>query len=146
MPSRTEIAPKDIKHALRTIHIYDVVDGGTDFRVRLVGTGVFPGLEADQTGRLLSEHPDPGVRLRFAVALKHVVQTVEPARSLSLRKTGDLLRDAHTEGLWLPLGDGDRVEHVLAQSSLKTIAPDSSDFAGKPDGGEPPPEDSQSMI
>jgi len=56
-------------------------------------------------------------------------------RSLSLRKTGDLLSDAHTEGLWLPLGDSDRVEQVLAQSSLKTIMPDNSDFAGKPEGG-----------
>lgn len=140
MPSRTEITPKEIKRALRTIHIYDVVAGGADFRARLVGTGVFPGLDDDQTGKLLSDHPDPGVRLRFSVAMKHVVKTAEPVRSLSLRKTGDLLRDAHTEGLWLPFGEGDHVEHVLAQSSLKTIMPDSADFAGKPEGGAPPGE------
>ena len=140
MPSRTEIAPKDIKHALRTIHIYEVVDGGADFRARLVGTGVFPGLATDQTGKLLSEHPDPGVCLRFAVALRHVAATGEPVRSLSLRKTGNLLSDAHTEGLWLPLGEADRVEQVLAQSSLKIIMPDSSDFAGKAVGAGPPAE------
>lgn len=140
MPARTEIAPKEIKRGLRTIHIYDIVAGGADFRVRLVGTGVFPGLDEDQTGKLLSDHPDPGIRLRFAVALKHVAQTGEPVRSLSLRKTGNLLSDAHTEGLWLPLGEGDRVEQVLAQSSLKTIMPDSSDFAGKAGDGEPPPD------
>ena len=140
MPTRTEISPREIKRSLRTIHIYDVVAGGADFRARLVGTGVFPGLEDDQTGKLLSDHPDPGIRLRFSAAMKHVVKTGEPVRSLSLRKTGDLLTDAHTEGLWLPLGEADHVEQVLAQSSLKVIMPGSSDFAGKPDGDAPPDE------
>ena len=138
MPARAEIAPKDIKRSLHMIHIYEVLDGGADFRARLIGTGVFPGLGANQTGKLLSEHPDPGIRQRFAAALKHVVETCEPVRSLSLRKTGDLLNDAHTEGLWLPLGDEDRVEHVLAQSTLKIITPESSDFAGKPGAGTSP--------
>lgn len=138
MPSRTEIVPKDIKHALRTIHIYDIVEGGADFRVRLVGTGVFPGLDADQTGRLLSEHPDPGICLRFAVVLKHVAKTGEPVRSLSLRKTGNLLSDAHTEGLWLPLGEADRAEQVLAQSSLKLLTPGTPGFGSVPDGGPAP--------
>jgi hypothetical protein len=140
MPARTEISPRDIKRSLRTVHIYDIVAGGADFRARLVGTGVFPGLDDDQTGKLLSDHPDPGIRLRFMVALKHVASTGEPVRSLSLRKTGDLLTDAHTEGLWLPLGEADHVEQVLAQSSLRTILPDSSDFAGKADGSEAPDE------
>ncbi len=134
MPARNEIVPKDLKHALRALHLYDVLDGGADFRMRLVGTGVFPGLDADQTGKLISEHPDPGIRLRFVAALRHVVETGQPARSLSLRKTGDLLRDAYAEGLWLPFGDGHRVEHVLAQSALTTLEPGSKGFGATPDG------------
>jgi hypothetical protein len=132
MPARTEISPKDIRHALSRVHIYDVIEDGADFRMRLVGTNVFPGLEEDQTGKLLSEHPDPGVRLRFAAALAHVAKTGSPARSISHRQTGSLLGDAHTEGLWLPLGAGDRVEHVLAQSVLVAIAPGTSGFGAKP--------------
>jgi len=123
MPARAEISPRDLKHGLRCIHLYEVIDGGMDFRARLVGTGVYPGLEVDQTGKLVSEHPDPGIRLRFAMIMRHVVDRGEPLRSLSLRLTGSILHDMRTEGLWLPLGAGNRVQHVLAQSSLHTVAP-----------------------
>ena len=122
-PRRTDFVPRAIKRCLRMVHIYELVDNGADFRARLIGTGVFPGLAADQTGKLVSEHPDPGVRLRFGLILTHVVKTGEPARSLARRFTGPLLHDARTEGLWLPLGLDDRLEHVLAVSSLNFIAP-----------------------
>ncbi len=51
----------------------------------------------------------------------------EPCRSLSLRLTGSLLHNVHTEGLWLPLG-ATHVEYVLAQSSLKPVTPGDTDF------------------
>jgi hypothetical protein len=124
MPSRAQITPRQLKHDLRCIHMYDVLPGRQDFRARLVGTGVFPGLDRDQTGRLVSEHPDPGVRLRFAAILRHVVETAAPIRSLSLRLTGHPLHDMRTEGLWVPLGDAGEVEIVLAHSSLTPIEPD----------------------
>jgi PAS domain len=120
MPARSQIAPRDLKRCLRTVHIYDVIGNGADFRARLVGTGVYPGLDEDQTGKLISEHPDPGVRLRFTLVMRHVVETVEPARSVAFRRTGSLLHDMRTEGLWLPLGRSGRVEHVLAVSALKS--------------------------
>ncbi|MEI9887956.1 MAG: PAS domain-containing protein [Rhizomicrobium sp.] len=123
MPARSEILPKDIRHCLRYIHIYDIVDDGADFRARLVGTSVFPGLDEDQTGKLVSQHPDPGIRLRFGAVLRHVMQTARPARSVSRRLTGNLINDLYTEGLWLPLGEDSRVQHVLAQSSLRRIGP-----------------------
>lgn len=132
MPPRSEILPKELRQALRTIHIYDVLDQGSDYRLRFVGSGVFPGLSEDQTGKRLAEHPDPGIRLRFASALNHVVATAAPVRSVSLRKTGSLLQDAHAEGLWLPLGEGERVEHVLAQSALDILEPGSEGFGAKP--------------
>ena len=123
MPARSEIVARDIKQGLRCIHIYEVVADGVDFRARLVGSGVYPGLDQDQTGKLVSEHPDPGVRLRFGMILRQVARTGQPLRSLSVRHTGSLLHDSRAEGLWLPLGDGARVEQILAQSSLTTIPP-----------------------
>lgn len=125
MPARAEILPKDLKQCLRYIHIYDVIDNGADFRARLVGTSVFPGLEQDQTGRLVSEHPDPGIRLRFGALLRHVATAGAPARSLSRRITGSMMHDLYTEGLWLPLGVDGSVLHVLAQSSLRQMKPGS---------------------
>lgn len=131
MPLRSDISPKAIGPRLRVVHIYDVVDGGSDFRARYVGSGVYPGLETDQTGKLVSEHPDPGVRLRFSLVLRHVMETKAPARSLSVRVTGSLLHDTRAEGLWLPLGEGDRVDQIFAQSSLQTIEPGTPGFAAK---------------
>jgi hypothetical protein len=124
MPARSEIAPKEIRQCLRYIHIYEVVDQGADFRARLVGTSVFPGLDEDQTGKLVSQHPDPGVQIRFGTLLRHVLSSGEPARSLSRRITGSPLNDLYTEGLWLPLGEGDTVQHILAQSNLRRVVPD----------------------
>jgi hypothetical protein len=121
MPARAEIEPKEIRRSLRYVHMYDVVEGGQEFRARLVGTAVYPGLDHDQTGKLISEHPDPGVRLRFAVLLRHVVTHRAPARSVSLRQTASAITDRRTEGLWLPLGEGDAVEQILVQSSLRPL-------------------------
>lgn len=123
MPTRAEIVAKDVKRCLRHMHIYDVINGGADFRARLVGTAVYPHLDEDQTGKLISKHPDPGVRLRFAAIMRRVVETGEPVRSRSLRVTGNPLYDAQTEGLWLPLGRGEKVEQILAQSSLHALKP-----------------------
>ena len=123
MPTRADISPKELRRSLRHIHMYDVMEGGRDFRARLVGTGVFPGLDEDQTGKLVSAHPDPGIRLRFGALLSHVAATGMPARSLSVRVTGSLLMDARTEGLWLPLGEGRTVQQILVHSSLTPIQP-----------------------
>jgi hypothetical protein len=122
-PSRAELSPQRMKRCLRVIHIYDILEGCVDFRARLVGTGVYPRLEQDQTGRLISEHPDPGVRLRFGLLLRQVCATGQPARSVSLRVTGARLHDARTEGLWLPLGTGDRIENILGVSSVTFVPP-----------------------
>jgi hypothetical protein len=122
MPTRGELDPKEMRRSLRYVHMYDVVEGGEDFRARLVGTSVYPGLDEDQTGKLVSEHPDPGIRLRFAVLLRHVLAHRAPARSVSLRQTGSAITDRRTEGLWLPLGEGEAVEQILVQSSLRPVA------------------------
>jgi len=121
MPARAEIEPKALRRSLRYVHMYDVVEGGQEFRARLVGTAVYPGLDNDQTGKLISEHPDPGVRLRFSVLLRHVVTHRTPARSVSLRQTDRAATDRRTEGLWLPLGESDSVEQILVQSSLRPL-------------------------
>jgi hypothetical protein len=90
---------------------------------RLVGTAVYPRLDQDQTGKLISEHPDPGVRLRFGLLLRQVCATGEPARSVSLRMTGAHLHDARTEGLWLPLGTSERMEQIMGVSSVTFVPP-----------------------
>jgi hypothetical protein len=125
-PTRADISPRAVKQCLRVIHMYDVVEEGADFRARLVGTAVYPRLIEDQTGKLISQHRDPGVRLRFSTAMKRVTAVGDPLRTISRRLTGTRLHDARTEGLWLPLGAGGCIEQILAISSLHFVPPGSA--------------------
>src|ERR1700688_3416251 len=59
MPARNDFTPRDMKAYLRRIHLYDVVEGGRDFRIRLLGTSMTIGMGQDPTGKLMSAFPDP---------------------------------------------------------------------------------------
>ncbi|MGQ0677147.1 MAG: PAS domain-containing protein [Rhodospirillales bacterium] len=53
-PSRADFDPAAIPHLLPYLMLVDVVEGGKDFRYRLVGTHVARIHGADNTGRLVS--------------------------------------------------------------------------------------------
>lgn len=55
MPSRSDISPSELKSQLPHILLADTVDGGADFRYRLVGTRLRPFFHAEPSGRLMSE-------------------------------------------------------------------------------------------
>ena len=60
-PRRAEIDPTEIKVHLPHIVMTDVIDGGNDFRFRLIGTRIVEGLGHDNTGKRFSEafHDQP---------------------------------------------------------------------------------------
>lgn len=53
-PARADIDPLELKFILSHILIFDVLDGGRDFRARVAGTGTYAFHSADITGDLLS--------------------------------------------------------------------------------------------
>lgn len=55
MPSRNDISPAQLKTQLPHILLADVIDGGIDFRYRLVGTQLRPFFLAEPSGKLISE-------------------------------------------------------------------------------------------
>ncbi|MBI3676728.1 MAG: PAS domain-containing protein [Proteobacteria bacterium] len=55
MPARRDIAPAQLKQQLPHILLIDVIEGGTDFRYRLIGTYLRQFFPADPVGRLMSE-------------------------------------------------------------------------------------------
>ena len=116
MPLRTDISLGSIKRLLRHIHMYDVVDGGRDFRTRVMGTCVYIGKGTDSTGKLLSEEPSDGARVRRGAPLRHVVRTAKPARALAQRPGKDLYKVFAIESLWLPLGAQETVALVMAMT------------------------------
>src|SRR6185437_105432 len=54
-PRRAEIDPAEIRPHLPHLVMTDVIDGGNDFRFRLIGTRIVEGLGHDNTGRRFSE-------------------------------------------------------------------------------------------
>ena len=118
MPARGDFEPRDMRAYLRRIHLYDVLDAGRNFRIRVLGTSLTMGLGSDPTGKLISEHPDPVAGHRFMLILQHVVSVGRPVRVMADHLIPERLATMQTEALWLPLGSGNTVEQVLAASII----------------------------
>jgi hypothetical protein len=55
MPARNDISPAQLKSQLPHILIADVIEGGADFRYRLVGTHLRGFFQSEPSGMLMSE-------------------------------------------------------------------------------------------
>lgn len=117
MPARPQIN-REIAPLLKRIHLSDVVDAGADFRFRLLGDAVFQCSTENQTGCLVSMHPDIAVRTRYPVLMREVVRLRAPVRGLSTRITSNtrMLVDS----IWLPFGESD-VAQILGMSVLTKL-------------------------
>lgn len=66
-PRSGDIKPSSIRKHLPQVFMLDVVDGGAEFRYRLIGTEIVAGMGRDSTGKTISEvygdHPDAMKRL-----------------------------------------------------------------------------------
>jgi hypothetical protein len=115
-PERGDIRPHDMRAYLSSIQLLEVVEGGRDFRFRVVGSDFLKSLGYDVTGQCVSELTDPILRERTLAALRRVVETGKPVRT-----TGDFLVRARIdyariEKIFLPLGTQEHVTHVLCQT------------------------------
>jgi PAS domain len=119
MPTRADIR-KEISHLLKYVHLCDVIANGEDFRFRLIGDTVFHGLR-NQTGRLVTEHPDMGVRFRFPILMREAVVTKRPVRGVAVRET--TRGSFNAESIWLPFGDAE-VNQILGMTVLAFIGTD----------------------
>ena len=117
MPVRADFTPHEMRAYLRRIHLYDVLDGGRNFRIRVMGTSLTIGLGSDPTGKLITEYPDPPAGHRFMLILQHVVSVGRPVRVVADHLILERLSTMQTEALWLPLGEKS-VEQVLAASII----------------------------
>jgi hypothetical protein len=119
-------APGDIlRHVprhIKDLHLSEVVEDGKDFRFRIIGESVFPGLSENQTGQLVSAHPDPGVRLRFGILMKAVLDAGAPIRGISKRLTEHARHDYRIESVWLPFGTTS-VNYIVGMSRFEPLEP-----------------------
>ncbi len=116
MPSRADIGPAEMREHLGWICMLDVLDGGADFRYRLIGTMITEYFFWDATGKTVSEaFAAQPARLRDAVlgVCRCTVQARVPLRVYGNSGwAGRGLEEC--EGLYLPLsGDGTNVDVLL---------------------------------
>jgi hypothetical protein len=79
-PSRSQLDPAAIKRVLPYVSMMEVLDGGADFRFRLLGTQIVEGLGRDSTGRRFSQvyAGQPEVMQRMLERMHRVMQLKQP--------------------------------------------------------------------
>lgn len=121
LPSNPVKIIRSVKHLLKYVHLSDVVDNGADFRFRLLGDSVFPGLEKKQKGRLTSEHLDPGIAFRYGTLMQETVARRRPIRGVAERITKDENYNFVVESLWLPFGNNACVSQILSMARFTSV-------------------------
>jgi hypothetical protein len=121
MPERRDISPRDMKPYLSLIQLYEVVEGGREFRIGVMGTGFAEMIGHDPTGSFVSQLPDPIIAERLAAALRRVVDSRAPVRTTSMLRTKARVTRKKAESILMPLGSGDIVTHVLRPVSLSEV-------------------------
>jgi hypothetical protein len=110
------VASAEIACLLKFTHLCDVVDGGTDFKFRIVGHSAFPNM-GSLAGKFACQHSDKGAFYCFPIFMREVVKTREPVRGMALRETEH--GSYRFESIWLPFRIGD-VQQVLGLMAVVT--------------------------
>ncbi len=84
-PGRKDIVPREIEKLLPWINMYDVLDGGANINVRLIGTALSDALGyRDYTGKPISEMPQLLSR-RIRRGINWVLESRAPLRTLAIQ-------------------------------------------------------------
>ena len=119
MPRRQDIDPFELRRHLPLFSLVDVLDGGQDFRFRLLGTGITGYFGRDSTGKTVREAyatAAPEVMSWMLDSMNNVVATKRPGRMRGLLRA--VQKDHVTfEVLHLPLSeDGETVSMLLGRA------------------------------
>jgi hypothetical protein len=111
MPVYSDIPPAALQQYLDMLQLFDVAGG--DFRIRVSGPRVFRVNGVDMTDKLVSEHPNAGVRERLSETLRRVNESRKPiyARFESLEDFPVYHR--MVESVYAPLGAGAEPEQII---------------------------------
>ena len=127
MPDRQDMTPRDMKAYLDQVQLYEVIDGGNDFRIRLMGSDFCRTMGYDPTGQCVSQLTDPVLRERVHSAARRVVETGCPVRTAAPAAAMSRVGFRRIERILLPLGSGNEVTHILCQALRIDRLPPKSD-------------------
>jgi hypothetical protein len=116
MPGRADISPAQIKPQLPHILLADVIDGGRDFRYRLVGTLLQPFFPSQPSGKLMSETIAPFGEATLKATLECYRSVISRGAPVRLTGSGAWFgqHPKHFDALLAPLSeDGATVNMIL---------------------------------
>jgi hypothetical protein len=116
MPSRADVSPHDLKSALKTLQLFDVIDGGEDFHVRIMGGTVSGTFDFNPNGHRLSEHVNSQEGLLRV--LQRLVREMIPLICRFHRVVHEGMT-VYSTSLFLPLGEDGQITQILGQSVLR---------------------------
>jgi hypothetical protein len=121
MPSRADIDPAELRGLVLNVMLYDVVEPGRLYRIRLVGQAIVDFVGANNTGKMAGDGMPPEAARRMIDILDSVVANRAPrCRQGSAYWHRDKAHRAF-EGCFLPLSsDGDTVDKILAGNAFAT--------------------------
>lgn len=112
-PARADIDPLDLKFILPQLLVFDVLEGGRDFRARVAGTGTFALHSADITGDLLSTLKPKEFADAIMGQYRAIIAHRQPTYSRTEYWEGDYEVEAY-HALRLPLSsNGQDIDMIL---------------------------------
>ena len=123
LPARVDIEPSEIKKLLPHLLLTDVLEGGTRFRYRLVGTAVAETFGGNISGHFIDEVMT-GKYLEFIDGIyRDIVRHRKPIYSESSYHTGPTV-GMTAQRLMLPLSaDGMAVDMVISLQTMSFASP-----------------------
>lgn len=116
-PARHDFDPFELKYALGTLTLFEVLNDPRDYRYRLCGSITTARYGLDLTGKRVSEIPDPALRQVVRSHLDEVLQREAPVvRYYDRVQIGGWV--VHGEVLALPLSRDDRTIDMVFTASV----------------------------
>jgi hypothetical protein len=115
MPSRGDLWPAQIKALLPHILLADVIDGGADFRYRLVGTALREFFCSEPTGKLMSEAIAPFGEATVRATLVAYREVMERRAPIRLSGSGSWYgqNPKSFDAYLMPLSDDDATVNMI---------------------------------
>jgi hypothetical protein len=123
MPQRRDIDPAELRGVLPHLQITEVIDGGSRFRYRLVGTAVVEAFGAEFTGRYVDELVS-GARDHFVHACYRAVCAARRPAFVRSKYITTRNVDLTANRVLLPLSpDAARVDQILGALTFEFARP-----------------------
>lgn len=121
MPSRADIDPTELRVLVLNVMLYDVVEPGSLYRIRLVGQAIVDFVGANNTGKMAGDGMPPDAARSMVEILNSVVTRRAPRFRLGSAYWHRAKAHRRFEACFLPLSrDGETVDKILAGNVFAT--------------------------